>query len=62
MSASTSIPQINAEERGLKHRELTEKLEVGLLFNLGSKSDFKRLVFENERKIRVSPRASAELK
>ena len=36
------------------------KLEVGLLFNFGARPEFRRLVFENERKeSRVHPRKSA---
>jgi GxxExxY protein len=35
-------------------------IEVGLLFNFGPKSQFRRFVFENEKKkIRVHPRESA---
>lgn len=33
MSRSTSLPRIYADQRGLKHRELTEKL-VGIFFDL----------------------------
>ncbi|MGH9580633.1 MAG: GxxExxY protein [Terriglobales bacterium] len=35
------------------------EIEVGLLLNFGPKPQFKRFVFEKERKIRVHPRESA---
>ena len=37
-------------------------LQVGLLLNFGTKPEFRRLAFENSRKIRVYPRASAAKK
>ena len=37
------------------------QIEVGLLLNFGPTAQFRRLVFDNERKkIRVDPRKSAE--
>jgi hypothetical protein len=39
------------------------QIEVGLLLNFGPAPQFRRLVFDNERKtIRVNPRESAEAK
>ena len=82
MRTATSIPRIYADERGLKHKELTEQLigiffniynelghgflesvyEVGLLFNFGPTAQFRRYVFENDRKNPRNPRESAEKK
>jgi len=47
MKVSTSIPRMQADQHGFKHSELSE---------------FKRYVFENDRKIRVNLCESAEKK
>lgn len=72
MRTVTSIPRIYADERGLKHKELTERLigiffsiyndEVGLLFNFGPTAQFRRHVFENDRKNPRNPRESVDKK
>jgi GxxExxY protein len=50
------------EKQLLNYLRATE-IEVGLLLNFGPSAQFRRLVFENERKqIRVNPRISAETK
>jgi GxxExxY protein len=50
------------EKQLLNYLRATE-IEVGLLLNFGPTPQFRRLVFENERKkIRVHPRESAEKK
>ncbi len=65
MRTTTSIPRIYADQNGLKHRELTEKL-IGIFYgiynelghgflNFGPSAQFRRYVFENERK---NPRQS----
>jgi hypothetical protein len=39
------------------------KIEVGLLFNFGPTAQFKRFIFDNERKqTRANPCASVEMK
>jgi GxxExxY protein len=43
------------EKQLLNYLRATD-IEVGLLFNFGRKPEFRRLVFENKRKIRVNPR------
>jgi GxxExxY protein len=43
-------------EKQLLNKVRATEIEVGLLFNFGPKADFKRYVFENERK---NPRKSA---
>jgi hypothetical protein len=44
----------------LLHYLKATEIEVGLLLNFGAHPEFKRIVFENERKkIRVNPRKSA---
>jgi GxxExxY protein len=49
-----------AHEEQLLNYLRASDIEVGLLRNFGNKPEFKRLVFENERKkIRVNPRQSA---
>ena len=35
MRTATSIPRIDADEHGLKHKELTERL-IGVLFDIGN--------------------------
>ncbi|MGA7221120.1 MAG: hypothetical protein WBX38_22585 [Candidatus Sulfotelmatobacter sp.] len=77
MRIVTSIPRMYADERGLKHAELTEKLigiffnihnELGhaflesICFNFGPNAQFKRYAFENARKNPRNPRESAEKK
>ena len=47
------------EKQLLNYLRATD-IEVGILFNFGLKPEFRRFVFENERKIRVHPRSSAE--
>ncbi len=50
------------EKQLLNYLRATE-LEVGLLLNFGPTAQFRRFVFDNERKqIRVNPRASVETK
>ena len=52
-----------AWEKQLLNYLRATQIEVGLLLNLGPSPQFRRLVFENERKkIRVHPRESAEEK
>jgi GxxExxY protein len=49
-----------AHEKQLLHYLRATDIEVGLLLNFGTKPQFRRLVYENERKrIRVDPRSSA---
>lgn len=49
-----------SHERQLLNYLRATQIEVGLLLNFGIKPEFRRLVFENERKeIRVHPRESA---
>jgi len=49
-----------AHEKQLLNYLRATDIEVGLLLNFGNKPEFRRLVFENERKkIRVDPRKSA---
>lgn len=49
-----------AHEKQLLNYLRATQLEVGLLLNFGLKPQFRRLVYENERKkIRVNPRVSA---
>ena len=43
------------EKQVLNYLRATE-IEVGMLFNFGPRAEFKRYVFENEKKIRVNPR------
>jgi hypothetical protein len=48
------------EKQLLNYLKATD-IEVGLLLNFGPAPQFRRLVFENERKqLRVHPRKSAE--
>ncbi len=66
MRTPTSIPQMYADQRGLKHADLTEKL-IGIFFNVSNELDhgfleFRRYVFENERKNPRNRRESAEKK
>jgi GxxExxY protein len=52
-----------AWEKQLLNYLRATKIEVGLLFNFGPSPQFRRLVFDNERKqIRVNRRASVEEK
>jgi len=49
-----------AHEKQLLNYLRATDIEVGLLLNFGNKPEFRRLVFENERKkIHVDPRKSA---
>jgi GxxExxY protein len=49
-----------AHEKQLLHYLRATDIEVGLLLDFGTKPQFRRLVYENERKrIRVDPRSSA---
>jgi GxxExxY protein len=49
-----------AHEKQILHYLRATDIEVGLLLNFGTKPQFRRLVYENERKrIRVDPRSSA---
>src|SRR5579863_7790653 len=49
-----------AHEKQLLNYLRATSIEVGLLLNFGIRPEFRRLVFENERKkIRVDPRVSA---
>lgn len=49
-----------AHEKQLLNYLRATQIEIGLLLNFGVKPEFRRLVFENERKeIRVHPRESA---
>jgi GxxExxY protein len=49
-----------AHEKQLLNYLRATPIEVGLLLNFGTKPEFRRLVFANERKeIRVDPRRSA---
>lgn len=49
-----------AHEKQLLNYLRATQIEVGLLLNFGTKPEFRRFVFENERKeIRVNPRKSA---
>jgi GxxExxY protein len=49
-----------AHEKQLLNYSRATDIEVGLLLNIGAKAQFRRLVYENERKkIRVDPRESA---
>jgi len=52
-----------AWEKQLLNYLRATQVEVGLLLNFGPTPQFRRLVFENERKqVRVHPRESAEMK
>jgi GxxExxY protein len=58
LKAVRTIDQAH-EKQLLNYLRATE-IEVGLLLNFGMKPQFRRLVYENERKaIRVDPRESA---
>jgi GxxExxY protein len=58
LKAARTIDQAH-EEQLLNYLRATE-IEVGLVLNFGIKPQFRRLVYENERKkIRVDPRESA---
>jgi len=58
LKAARTIDLVH-EKQLLNYLRATE-IEVGLLLNFGVKPEFRRLVFENERKlIRVDPRKSA---
>jgi GxxExxY protein len=49
-----------AHEKQLLNYLRATDIEIGLLLNFGTKPQFRRLVYENERKkIRVDPRSSA---
>jgi len=58
LKAAHTIDQ--AHEKQLLNYLRATDIEVGLLLNFGIKPQFRRLVYENERKkIRVDPRESA---
>jgi GxxExxY protein len=58
LKAARTIDQ--AHEKQLLNYLRATNIEVGLLLNFGVKPQFRRLVYENERKkIRVDPRESA---
>jgi len=58
LKAARTIDQ--AHEKQLLNYLRATDVEVGLLLNFGIRPEFRRLVFENERKkIRVDPRESA---
>jgi GxxExxY protein len=58
LKAARAIDQ--AHEKQLLNYLRATDIEVGLLLNFGVKPQFRRLVYENERKkIRVDPRESA---
>jgi GxxExxY protein len=58
LKAARAIDQVH-EKQLLNYLRATD-IEVGLLLNFGVKPQFRRLVYENERKkIRVDRRASA---
>ena len=58
LKAARTIDQ--AHERQLLNYLRATDVEVGLLLNFGVRPEFRRLVYENERKkIRVDPRESA---
>ena len=58
IKAARAIDQ--AHEKQLLNYLRATDIEVGLLLNFGVKPQFRRLVYENERKkIRVDPRESA---
>jgi len=58
LKAVRTIDQVH-EKQVLNYLRATD-IEVGLLLNFGEKPQFRRLVYENERKkIRVDPRESA---
>lgn len=58
LKAARTIDQ--AHEKQLLNYLRATNIEVGLLLNFGAKPEFRRLVYENERKkIRVDPRESA---
>jgi hypothetical protein len=58
LKAARTIDQ--AHEKQLLNYLRATDIEVGLLLNFGAKPQFRRLVYENERKkIRVDPRSSA---
>jgi GxxExxY protein len=58
LKAARTIDQ--AHEKQLLNYLRATDIEVGLLLNFGVKPQFRRLVYENERKkIRVDPRESA---
>lgn len=64
MRTVTSIPRMYADQRGLKHADLTEKL-IGIFFSIhrelghGPSAQFKRYAFENDRKNPRNPLESA---
>lgn len=49
------------EKQLLNYLRATD-LEVGILFNCGPRAEFKRYLFDNDKKIRVHPCESAEQK
>jgi len=51
-----------AWEKQLLNYLRATRIEVGMLFNFGPSAQFKRYVFENNRKISEDPRESAEKK
>jgi len=51
-----------AWEKQLLNYLRATRIEVGMLFNFGPSAQFKRYVFENNRKISEHPRKSAEKK
>jgi GxxExxY protein len=58
LKAARTIDQ--AHEKQLLNYSRATDIEVGLLLNFGVNPQFRRLVYENERKkIRVDPRESA---
>ena len=58
LKAARAIDQ--AHEKQLLNYLRATDIEVGLLLNFGAKPQFRRLVYENDRKeIRVHPRESA---
>jgi len=60
LKAARTIDQ--AHEKQLLNYLRATDIEVGLLLNFGVRAQFRRLVYENERKkIRVDPRASAAI-
>lgn len=54
LKASSGID--SAHEAQLLHYLRSTEMEVGLLLNFGPKAQFKRMIFENSRKQRNSPR------
>ena len=60
LKAARTIDQ--AHEKQLLNYLRATDIEVGLLLNFGARAQFRRLVYENERKkIRVDPRRSAAI-